>query len=164
MLSHKFSQDLNVFLSITKRRILKKKGEKKHPWCNCIYEVQIGINSCCSLKIYPSCTIPHSMGQQSCWIGVLQTYPNPLKFNPAYSAVKWVTTPFQTPSLTYSLFFPECDFEHPSMKQTIDPIPRFKINFFLREKFQNLGVSGLKKCLLVSSILFHGIYILNFRL
>jgi hypothetical protein len=123
MLSHKFSQDLNVFLSITKRRILKKKGEKKHPWCNSIYEVQIGINSCCSLKIYPSCTIPHSMGQQSCWIGVLQTYPNPLKFNPAYSAVKWVTTTFQTPSLTYSLFFPECGFEHPSMKQTIDPIP-----------------------------------------
>jgi hypothetical protein len=53
---------------------------------------------------------------------------------------------FQTLSLSYSLFFPECDFEHPSMKQMIDPIPRFKIIFFLCENFRNLGVTGLKKC------------------
>jgi hypothetical protein len=29
MLSQKFSQDLNIFLSITKRQLLKKKGGEK---------------------------------------------------------------------------------------------------------------------------------------
>jgi hypothetical protein len=47
----------------------EKNGEKKNPWCNSIYEVQIGINSCCSLKIYPSCTIPNSMGNNLVGLG-----------------------------------------------------------------------------------------------